>query len=210
MNVIGLTKDEQYDVFRLVASILWLGNVDFAEKGERAEVGMVCADFFCCSTDIIQVADMAVLEFVASLLGVPPAFLKTSLEIREVSSIPLTNLLACCTNHARDANLQMETKHGMQRGTTYKVPLNYIQATATRDALAKAIYDRLFNWIVIRVNKALMVAGAESLLCIGVLDIYGFEVFKRNGFEQLCINYVSVESGVMICAEPTIALVLGQ
>ena len=150
MNVIGITADEQYEIFRLVSAILWLGNVDFREANERAEV-----------------ADMAVLEFVASLLGVGVSFLKTALEIRE-----------------------METKHGMARGTTYKVPLNYVQATATRDALSKAIYGRLFDWLVERVNQALIFKEKDTL-SIGVLDIYGFEVFKKNVFEQFCINYVN-------------------
>ena len=137
MTVIGLSKDEQYDIFRLVSSILWLGNVDFTEQGERATV-----------------ADQAVLDFVASLLGIPAAFLKTALEIRE-----------------------METKHGMARGTTYKVPLNYVQACATRDGLSKAIYGAMFDWLVERINKALGF-NAKDTLSIGVLDIYGFEVFK--------------------------------
>ena len=87
MSIIGLNKDEQVDIFRLVSAIMWIGNVDFTENAERASV-----------------ADQAVLDFAASLLGIPGSFLKTALEIRE-----------------------METKHGMARGTTYKVPLNYIQ-----------------------------------------------------------------------------------
>jgi myosin-1 len=70
----------------------------------------------------------------------------------------------------------METKHGQQRGTTYKVPLNYVQACATRDALAKAVYSAVFDWLVERVNKALVKVGTG--LSIGVLDIYGFEVFQ--------------------------------
>jgi len=77
----------------------------------------------------------------------------------------------------------------MKRGTTYNVPLNKVQAQAGRDAVAKVIYDRLFDWLVSRVNRALQKSSGG--LCIGVLDIYGFEVFDKNGFEQLCINYVN-------------------
>jgi len=40
----------------------------------------------------------------------------------------------------------METKRGLKRGSTYKVPLNNVQALASRDALAKTIYDRMFDW----------------------------------------------------------------
>lgn len=75
-------------------------------------------------------------------------------------------------------------------GSVYEVPLNITQATAVRDALAKAIYERLFEWIVTRVNLSLQSRGGDQYV-IGVLDIYGFEIFDDNSFEQLCINYVN-------------------
>ena len=56
--------------------------------------------------------------------------------------------------------------------------------------LPKAIYFNLFDWIVERVNVSLKARGAISN-SIGILDIYGFEIFERNSFEQLCINYVN-------------------
>ena len=77
----------------------------------------------------------------------------------------------------------------------YQVPQNNIQAAARRDAIAKALYERLFDMVVKRINVALDTEGQEQqnteMLSIGVLDIYGFEVFGQNGFEQLCINYVN-------------------
>lgn len=73
----------------------------------------------------------------------------------------------------------METSKGFgmagRRGSVYEVPLNPAQAAAARDALAKAIYSNLFDWIVARVNVS-MKAKAQSELIIGVLDIYGFEI----------------------------------
>ncbi|XP_048478369.1 unconventional myosin-Id isoform X2 [Plutella xylostella] len=63
-------------------------------------------------------------------------------------------------------------------------------AAATRHALAKAAYDRLFAWIVQQINKAIDVpSGTHASSVIGVLDIYGFEIFDTNSFEQFCINY---------------------
>ncbi|XP_030023983.2 unconventional myosin ID [Manduca sexta] len=60
----------------------------------------------------------------------------------------------------------------------------------TRLALAKAAYDRLFTWIVQQINKAIDVpSGTYKNTLIGVLDIYGFEIFETNSFEQFCINY---------------------
>eukprot|EP01126_Amoeba_proteus_P065590 TRINITY_DN935_c0_g1_i7.p1 TRINITY_DN935_c0_g1~~TRINITY_DN935_c0_g1_i7.p1 ORF type:complete len:716 (-),score=138.71 TRINITY_DN935_c0_g1_i7:110-2257(-) len=65
---------------------------------------------------------------------------------------------------------------------------NREQAEQTRDALAKGIYDRLFTWIVQKINKTLSVENQDQLLSLGLLDIYGFEIFDNNSFEQFCIN----------------------
>ncbi|EIE91065.1 hypothetical protein G6F46_008504 [Rhizopus delemar] len=84
----------------------------------------------------------------------------------------------------------METQRGGRRGSVYEVPLNVVQATSVRDALSKALYERLFEWIVDRVNISLQARSAHQYT-IGVLDIYGFEIFEENSFEQMCINYVN-------------------
>lgn len=79
---------------------------------------------------------------------------------------------------------------GGRRGSVYESPLNPTQARAVRDALAKAIYNNLFDWIVDRLNQSL--EAKEGLdKTIGILDIYGFEIFENNSFEQLSINYVN-------------------
>ena len=65
-------------------------------------------------------------------------------------------------------------------------------AADARDALAKALYANLFNWLVAKVNKALKMDDPnDDDVSIGVLDIFGFEVFQKNGFEQLCNNYAN-------------------
>ncbi|CAL1604235.1 unnamed protein product [Knipowitschia caucasica] len=73
---------------------------------------------------------------------------------------------------------------------TYIKTLPRLQATNARDALSKHIYAKLFNWIVEHVNKAL-IANVKQHSFIGVLDIYGFETFDINSFEQFCINYAN-------------------
>lgn len=79
------------------------------------------------------------------------------------------------------------------RGDVMHKTHNTQQAEYGRDALAKAIYDRLFTWIIQRINKTILVPGTtvhkRFNKVIGVLDIYGFEVFDSNSFEQFCINY---------------------
>jgi len=68
-------------------------------------------------------------------------------------------------------------------------PLTTEQAYYARDAVAKAIYGRLFNWLVQEINHSLSNKDRSRKNVIGLLDIYGFEIFDSNGFEQFCINY---------------------
>uniref|UniRef100_A0AAQ4S5U1 Osteoclast-stimulating factor 1 n=1 Tax=Gasterosteus aculeatus aculeatus TaxID=481459 RepID=A0AAQ4S5U1_GASAC len=82
----------------------------------------------------------------------------------------------------------MDSKWG-GRTESIAVTLNTEQACFSRDALSKALYTRLFDFLVDCVNKAIQ--KDQEVLNIGVLDIYGFEIFQRNGFEQFCINFVN-------------------
>eukprot|EP00004_Rigifila_ramosa_P014622 TRINITY_DN333_c0_g1_i4.p1 TRINITY_DN333_c0_g1~~TRINITY_DN333_c0_g1_i4.p1 ORF type:complete len:1268 (-),score=394.04 TRINITY_DN333_c0_g1_i4:35-3772(-) len=150
MTVIGISQSDQDSIFRLLAAILWLGNVSFQENANSQAM----------------VVDKSVTEYVGYLLEVEPMLLEKAFTSR-----------------------LMETSRGGKRGSVYTVPLNYVQAVSARDALAKAIYAKLFDWLVVRINAAM--DNKKYHITTGVLDIYGFEVFKRNSFEQLCINYVN-------------------
>jgi myosin-1 len=151
MRITGLTQGEQDNIFRMLAAILWLGNVQFVEDDHTNA----------------SITDQSVVDFVAYLLEVDAAQVNKALTLRVV-----------------------ETARGGRRGSIYEVPLNTVQALAVRDALAKAIYFNLFDWIVERLNSSLTARGAVAN-SIGILDIYGFEIFEKNSFEQLCINYVN-------------------
>ncbi|KAM8874944.1 unconventional myosin-Va isoform 2-T2 [Spinachia spinachia] len=70
-------------------------------------------------------------------------------------------------------------------------PVSGRHAVEARDALAKHIYGQLFAWTVRRLNSALRAHREPARSFIGVLDIYGFETFDRNSFEQFCINYAN-------------------
>ncbi|XP_061413053.1 unconventional myosin-Ib-like [Lethenteron reissneri] len=67
--------------------------------------------------------------------------------------------------------------------------LNLAQAYYARDALCKNMYSRLFSWVVSRINKSIKVQKHTQKKVMGVLDIYGFEIFEDNSFEQFIINY---------------------
>ncbi|XP_041062705.1 myosin-11-like isoform X1 [Carcharodon carcharias] len=79
-----------------------------------------------------------------------------------------------------------------------KVGRDYVQKAQTKEqadfaveALAKAMYERLFRWLLIRINKALDRTKRQGATFLGILDIAGFEIFQDNSFEQLCINYTN-------------------
>ncbi|TVY33935.1 Myosin [Lachnellula subtilissima] len=109
------------------------------------------------------VVDQSVVDFLAYLLEVDPQQIIKAITIRVLTP---------------------------RSGEIIESPANPPQAIATRDALAKAIYMNLFDWIVERVNVSLKARGTTAH-SIGILDIYGFEIFEKNSFEQLCINYVN-------------------
>uniref|UniRef100_A0A915A097 Unconventional myosin-VI n=1 Tax=Parascaris univalens TaxID=6257 RepID=A0A915A097_PARUN len=81
----------------------------------------------------------------------------------------------------------MQPTRGGAKGTLYLVPLKMSEACAARNALAKAIYSRLFDQIVSWINSS--IPFTESATYIGVLDAAGFEFFSVNSFEQFCINF---------------------
>nr|XP_040134931.1 myosin-14 [Ictidomys tridecemlineatus] len=79
-----------------------------------------------------------------------------------------------------------------------KVGRDYVQKAQSKEqadfaleALAKATYERLFRWLVLRLNRALDRSPRQGASFLGILDIAGFEIFQLNSFEQLCINYTN-------------------
>jgi hypothetical protein len=74
-------------------------------------------------------------------------------------------------------------------GEKYDVPLEPEAAADARDALSKAIYARVFDWLVGKINAT--IDSEDATTFIGLLDIFGFETFKVNSFEQLCINFAN-------------------
>lgn len=152
MKKIGLDDTEKLDLFRVVAGVLHLGNIDFEDTGSTSGG---------CT---LKNKSSQSLECCSELLGLDQGDLRVSLTTRV-----------------------MLTTAGGTKGTVIKVPLKVEQANSARDALAKAVYSRLFDHVVNRVNQCFPFETSSSF--IGVLDIAGFEYFEHNSFEQFCINY---------------------
>ncbi|TKS78769.1 Unconventional myosin-Ih [Collichthys lucidus] len=97
------------------------------------------------------------------------------------------------------SNLLGIDAHGLREALTYRKiearqdqvlsPFTTDHAIYARDALAKAIYGQTFTWLVNKINESMENKDSTKKTVIGLLDIYGFEVFYVNSFEQFCINY---------------------
>mmetsp|Transcript_2128 Transcript_2128/g.2211 ORF Transcript_2128/g.2211 Transcript_2128/m.2211 type:complete len:1613 (+) Transcript_2128:69-4907(+) len=114
---------------------------------------------------------------------------KISDEIECVNS--LNNFAQLCGLNIEDVIYTLSVRVISARGESYSKKLTAVQSSDARDALAKAIYGKLFDWIVKTINRSIKVDSADVRATIGVLDIFGFECFTSNSFEQLCINYTN-------------------
>uniref|UniRef100_A0A668ATC3 Unconventional myosin-Vb n=1 Tax=Myripristis murdjan TaxID=586833 RepID=A0A668ATC3_9TELE len=147
-TLLSVKDSNQSSIFKIIASILHLGNVE------------ICAERDGESCHISR--DDPHLKHFCRLLGV---------ELQQMEHWLCHRKLATASE-------------------TYVKNMSSKQAANARDALAKHIYARLFDWIVEHVNMALQTSFKQHSF-IGVLDIYGFETFEINSFEQFCINYAN-------------------
>ncbi|KAD3338354.1 hypothetical protein E3N88_33875 [Mikania micrantha] len=150
MDIVGISQKEQDAIFRVVASILHLGNLEFT-KGEEVDSAILKDDkskFHLQMTAELLMCDLHALEgaLLKRVMVTPEEVIKRSLD---------------------------------PQGAIY-----------SRDGLAKTLYSRLFDWLVDKINVSIG-QDPKSNSLIGVLDIYGFESFKTNSFEQFCINFTN-------------------
>ncbi|EPQ02287.1 Myosin-IIIb [Myotis brandtii] len=146
------TGAEVHSVYRILAGILNIGNIEFAAISSQHQ------------TDKSEVPNAEALKNAASVLCIRPEELQEAL-----------------TSHCV-----------VTRGETIIRANTVDRASDVRDAMSKALYGRLFSWIVNRINTLLQpeknICSADGGMNVGILDIFGFEDFRRNSFEQLCIN----------------------
>uniref|UniRef100_A0A287CVD8 Myosin VIIA n=2 Tax=Ictidomys tridecemlineatus TaxID=43179 RepID=A0A287CVD8_ICTTR len=154
MKVLMFTDTENWEISKLLAAILHLGNLQYEARTFE-------------NLDACEVLFSPSLTTAASLLEVNPP-----------------DLMSCLTSRTL-----------ITRGETVSTPLSMEQALDVRDAFVKGIYGRLFVWIVDKINVAIYKPPSQevknSRRSIGLLDIFGFENFTVNSFEQLCINFAN-------------------
>jgi myosin heavy subunit len=148
MMDVGIDDEERNSIFRIVAGILYLQNLEFTETEERTgKVARIDANLHTAVTRASELWEVSEERLVAELTS------NTIVTRNEV---------------------------------TVKL-LNKVQAQDMRDSVSKSTYDWLFNWLVEKINRTTDVEQ-KCQQWIGLLDIFGFEDFKVNSFEQLCIN----------------------
>ncbi|XP_050443210.1 unconventional myosin-Va isoform X2 [Adelges cooleyi] len=155
LNTLGFSQDDQDLMWRLLASILHLGNIQITDKFQKSAGDS--------DSSYISPEDPH-LHIFSSLLSVNPEELLKWLCYRRIVSMK----------------------------ETYEKPMTVEEASGARDALAKHMYASLFQWLISIMNRT-MCETSPLISCpiIGVLDIYGFEMFELNSFEQFCINYAN-------------------
>ncbi|KAF3509344.1 hypothetical protein F2Q69_00003865, partial [Brassica cretica] len=104
------------------------------------------------------------------------------------SLLTVAKLIGCNSN---DLKLSLSKRNMRVGKDTIVQKLTLPQAIDARDALAKSVYSCLFDWLVEQINKSLAVGKRRTGRSISILDIYGFESFDKNSFEQFCINYAN-------------------
>ena len=151
MKVLMFADEEIWDIFKILASVLHLGNVNYRE----------------ITVDNIDASEIVGVENVAR-----------AARLLEVNANDLQEALTTKTIHTR--------------GESVKTQMGIEASLDVRDAFVKGVYGRLFIWIIDKINTAIYKAQTgKQRKSIGVLDIFGFENFGKNSFEQLCINYAN-------------------
>ncbi|XP_055705542.1 myosin-IIIb-like isoform X4 [Phlebotomus papatasi] len=114
----------------------------------------------------------------------------TDNKARVIDVAPLHRVSKLLGVEANDLLEALTSNSVVTRGETITRNNTVLEAAAARDAMAKGLYGRLFDWIVNQINLLLVYhrPNAPEQLAVGLLDIFGFENFPKNSYEQLCIN----------------------
>uniref|UniRef100_I3J098 Myosin IXB n=1 Tax=Oreochromis niloticus TaxID=8128 RepID=I3J098_ORENI len=165
MEMVGFLPATKKQIFSVLSAILYLGNVTYTKKATGRDEGL-------------DVGPPEVLATLSDLLKVKEELLVEALTKRKTVTV--------------NDKLILPYRHSERLLPLY---LCFGFAITARDSMAKSLYSALFDWIVLRINHALLNKKdmEESVPClsIGVLDIFGFEDFETNSFEQFCINYAN-------------------
>ncbi|EGW15059.1 Myosin-Ib, partial [Cricetulus griseus] len=177
MQIVGFMDHETEAVLEVVAAVLKLGNIEF--KPESRMNGL----------DESKIKDKNELKEICELTSIDQLVLERAFSFRTVEA--KQEKVSTTLNVAQVTRVEStwldsvpEVLASEQQGWQAVA-----QAYYARDALAKNLYSRLFSWLVNRINESIKAQTKVRKKVMGVLDIYGFEIFEENSFEQFIINY---------------------
>ncbi|CAI0375856.1 unnamed protein product [Linum tenue] len=146
-DLLRICKEDQAQVFQILAAILWLGNIKFQTIDNENHVEVLADEALANASKLMKCTAQGLM-------------------------------VALSTHKIRAGSDNISKIKTLQ------------QAIDARDALAKFMYGNLFDWLMEQINK-LLDGNQNTWGSINILDIYGFESFKKNSFEQFCINYAN-------------------
>ncbi|CAI9768449.1 unnamed protein product [Fraxinus pennsylvanica] len=165
-------------------------SISGVDDAEQFHVVMEAMDIVHVSKED-QESVFAMLAAVLWLGNVSFTVVDSENHVEPVVDEGLTNVARLIGCEVEELKLALSTRNMIIRNENIVQKLTQSQAIDTRDALAKSIYSCLFDWLVEQINKSLAVGKRRTGRSISILDIYGFESFERNSFEQFCINYAN-------------------
>uniref|UniRef100_A0A5B7AAI2 Putative myosin-1 n=1 Tax=Davidia involucrata TaxID=16924 RepID=A0A5B7AAI2_DAVIN len=165
-------------------------SISGVDDAERFRIVMEALDIVHVSKED-QESVFAMLAAVLGLGNVSFTVIDNENHVEPVADEGLINVAKLIGCNIGELKLALSTRKMRVGNDNIVQKLTLSQAIDTRDALAKSIYSCLFDWLVEQINKSLAVGKRRTGRSISILDIYGFESFDRNSFEQFCINYAN-------------------
>ncbi|KAK7407806.1 hypothetical protein VNO78_09906 [Psophocarpus tetragonolobus] len=191
LDVVHVSKEDQENVFAMLAAVLWLGNISFTVIDNENHVQAVEDEGKGQGFGLLKRGNFDTRTLVRSSF---PPFRRVmdgdagGGVTGQKGLFHVAKLIGC---DVEDLKLTLSTRKMKVGNDNIVQKLTLSQAIDARDALAKSIYACLFDWLVEQINKSLAVGKRRTGRSISILDIYGFESFNRNSFEQFCINYAN-------------------
>jgi myosin-5 len=180
MSLIGISEQQQEDVFRILSALLHLGNVAWEDAHHSSSAQHSSAQHSSSKPGGLCNGTAEAAAAAAGAGGCPlapgsesPAALAAASKLMGLDVAALARALGTRTRITPDGPITS--------------PLDARASAANRDALVKVVYARVFDWLVRRINSSIGQDPAAAA-SIGLLDIYGFESFQYNDLEQFCIN----------------------
>lgn len=160
-KILNFSEEEIEKIFKIVSTILLIGNLEF-------DLSLNDEKETSTHENTLKIKNKDIFSKICSLLNCEPEILEKSFLFRAIY-------------------LKVESK------LIFK-PFQLNEAAINKNTFSKELYDKLFKWIVKKLNESLAyedISKSSNLIYVGLLDIFGFECFENNSFEQFCINYTN-------------------